>query len=334
MDILIKSFNRPYYLDRCLQSVYDNVQDLNFSIKVLDDGTPHRYLEKLQLKFPEILIFKSAYYKEKSKAIDDNRQIERLKIPIDLWINAAKDATDYFLLLEDDFHFTKNINLEETQKTLQEENIYLLKLIWLNNPMLIHGNTIKTRGNIKIYKPNFFSKRPLLHRFIFGTTRYNIRKIMSVCKLYSKDRALQYYSIYGVAGAIFKKDYFLNLWNNHQNEVDENLQLKNAVKFLYKNSNIQFGRTSQEFVETGFLSSASNKNFVIGNFDVFVLNKILNEAWFVDKFDMTDDVSEDLVVSKIVAILSIENNFRAAVQDWNKWVFLFKQQFQKIGCNI
>ena len=334
MDILIKSFNRPYYLDRCLQSVYANVQDVNFSVKVLDDGTPSRYLQKLQLKFPEILIFKSVYYNEKSKAIDDNQEIESLKIPIDLWLNAAKNATDYFLLLEDDFHFTNEINLENTQKILQDENVYLLKLIWLNNPKLVNGNTIKTRENIKIYKPNFFLRRPLLHRFIFGTTRYNIRKIMSVCKLYSKDRALQYYSIYGVAGAVFKKDYFLTLWNNHQNEVDENLQLKNAVKFFYKNSNIQFARTNQEFVTTGFLSSASNKNFVAGNFDVFALNKILNEAWFADKFAMRDNESEDLFVTKIEAILSEQNNFKATVQDWNKWVFLFKQQFQKIGCNI
>lgn len=334
MDILIKSFNRPYYLDRCLQSVYANVQDVNFSVKILDDGTPAQYLEKIQRNYPEVLIFKSSYYNEKSKAIDDNQELESLKIPIDLWINAAKDATDYFLLLEDDFHFTKNINLEETQKTLQDENIYLLKLIWLNNSKLINGNTIKIRKNIKIYKPNFFLKRPFLHRFIFGTTRYNIRKIMSVCSLYSKDRALHYYSIYSVAGAIFKKDYFLTLWKNHENQVDENLQLKNAVKYLYRNPKIQFARTNEECVTTGFFSSATNKNFTAGNFDVFELNKILNEAWFNGKFDLTNGDSEDLVVSKIEGILSEQNNFRATAEDWNKWVLLFKQQFQKIGCNI
>lgn len=334
MDILIKSFNRPYCLDRCIQSIYANVLDTTISIKVLDDGTPSRYLEKLQIKYPKILIYKSSYYNEKSEAIDVNREIESLRIPIDLWINAAKDATDYFLLLEDDFQFTKKINLEETQKILQEENIYLLKLIWLNNPKLINGSTIKTKGDITIYKPDLFVKRPIFHRLIFGTTRYKIRRIMSVFKVYSKDRALHYYSIYNVAGAVFKKDYFLTLWNDHENQVDENLQLRNAVKFLYKNSKIQFARTTEEYVATGFLSSASNKNFAVGNFDVFVFNKILNQAWFVDQFNMNDDTSEVVNLTKIEGVLSAENNFSATVQDWNKWVFLFKQQFRKIGCNI
>ena len=35
--IIIKSFNRPYYLDRCLQSIYKFVKG-NFKIIVLDDG--------------------------------------------------------------------------------------------------------------------------------------------------------------------------------------------------------------------------------------------------------------------------------------------------------
>ena len=83
MDILIKSFNRPYCLDRCIQSIYANVLDTTISIKVLDDGTPSRYLEKLQIKYPKILIYKSSYYNEKSEAIDVNREIESLRIPID-----------------------------------------------------------------------------------------------------------------------------------------------------------------------------------------------------------------------------------------------------------
>lgn len=334
MDILIKSFNRPYYLDRCIQSIYANVQDVTLSIKVLDDGTPSRYLQKIQLKYPKVIIIKSVFYDEKSKSIDENQEIRSLKIPIDLWINAAKNASDYFLLLEDDIWFTKTINLEDTQAILQEENINLLKLIWLNNPKLIHGATLKIRDNVTIYQPNFFTSKPLLHRLIFGTTRYYLKEVMSFCGLYSQDKALHYYSIYGVAGAVFKKDYFINLWNKHENQVDENLQLKNAVKYLCQNPNIQFARTIKEVVATGFLSSATNKDFEAGDFDIFVFNKIINEAWLIDKFDVTNDFSQDLDISKIEFILSQENNSRATIKDWKKWSFLFKNQFQKIGCNI
>ncbi|CAM3862649.1 glycosyltransferase family 2 protein [Flavobacterium sinopsychrotolerans] len=334
MDVLIKSFNRPYYLDRCLQSIYANVLDTTISIKVLDDGTPSRYLEKIKLKFPKIEIFKSESYDEKSNSIENNQDLENTKIPIALWLNTAKQATDYFLLLEDDIWFTRKINFEETQKFLIEENVFSLKLFWLNNPKLIHGTTIKNKGSVTIFNPNVFTKNPFLHRLIFGMTRFNIRKTMGFLKLYSKEKALHYYSIYGVAGAIFNKNYFLSLWGTHNNQVDENLQLKNAVKFWYRNPKIQFARTNEEFVATGFLSSATNKNFDAGEFDIFTFNKILNEAWFSNKFDVMDNFPNDINVSKINAILFDENNPKATTEDWEKWVFLFKNQFQNIGCNI
>lgn len=334
MDILIKSFNRPYYLDRCIQSIYANVLNTTFSIKVLDDGTPSRYLEKIQLKFPNIEILKSEFYEEKSKNIENNQDIINTKIPISLWLNTAKQATDYFLLLEDDSWFTKEINLEEIQQTLVDENVISLKLFWLDNPKLIHGTTIKNSGSVTIFRPTVFTKNPLLHRLIFGMARFNIRKIMGFLKLYSRDKALHYYSIYGVAGAIFNKKYFLSLWNNHRNQVDENLQLKNAVYFWFKNPKIQFARTNQEIVATGFSSSATNKHFVAGEFDVFIFNAILNEAWFSDKWDVMNNCPNDFPESIIKSFLVRENNPKATVEDWKKWVFLFKNQFQNIGCNI
>ena len=39
MDILIKSFNRPFYLDRCLNSIHSFVSG-DYRVSILDDGTP------------------------------------------------------------------------------------------------------------------------------------------------------------------------------------------------------------------------------------------------------------------------------------------------------
>ena len=47
VNIFIKSFNRPYYLDRCLQSI-ENFVEGDFWVKVLDDGTPEKYLKKIK----------------------------------------------------------------------------------------------------------------------------------------------------------------------------------------------------------------------------------------------------------------------------------------------
>lgn len=334
MDILIKSFNRPYYLDRCIQSIYENVSDKAVPITILDDGTPDKYLKKIQLKFPEVKIIKSEFYDEKSSFIQRNQALENTKIPINLWMNAAKNASKYFLLLEDDIWFTREIDLQKKQKTLMDENIFLVKLIWLNNPKLIHGKTKKTQDNIIVYEPKVFTKNPILHRLIFGITRFGNRKLMRFLNLFSDDKALDYYSIYGVAGAIFRKDYFLSLWYNSVNEVDENLQLINAVKFWHKNKNINFARTNQEFLATGFLSSATNKHFNNKDFDLFQFNRVINEAWFSDKFDAMDNFPKDLNNLAIAEILTNENHPNAQVDDWNQWVFKFKKQFQSFGCNI
>ena len=46
MDIIIKSYNRPYYLHRCLQSIKENVLG-NYKVIIVDDGTPQKYLDKI-----------------------------------------------------------------------------------------------------------------------------------------------------------------------------------------------------------------------------------------------------------------------------------------------
>ncbi len=69
--IIIKSFNRPYYLERCLHSIYACVKG-NFEIKILDDGTPKKYLEVTKSKFPNAKIITSSQYQDKIKAIEDN----------------------------------------------------------------------------------------------------------------------------------------------------------------------------------------------------------------------------------------------------------------------
>lgn len=334
MDILIKSFNRPYYLARCIQSIYDNVLDNEISITVLDDGTPKKYLQKISANFPEVIIVKSKFYKQKSEAIEKEIHLEISEIPIDLWLNAAEKASEYFMLLEDDIWFTQKINLKQTKEILVHDNIYFLKLFWLNNPKLIHGITKKIEDYVLIYQPSVFTKNPFLHRLIFGITRFGNREVMKLLKLYSEDRVLRYYSIYGVAGAVFKKEYFLSLWNNHKNVVDENLQLRNAVKFWNQHPEIQFARTTSEYVATGFSSSATNKFFNPENFDLFAFNKIMNDAWFNDEIDVLDNLPEDLNPLKIEEILLNRAHQNASSKDWLNWAGFFKKQFQDIGCKI
>ncbi len=51
VDIVIKSFTRPYYLERCLYSIYKFAVG-DFRVQVLDDGTLPEYLARIKQLFP------------------------------------------------------------------------------------------------------------------------------------------------------------------------------------------------------------------------------------------------------------------------------------------
>ena len=337
MDILIKSFNRPYYLDRCIESLILNSQNSDYKIVILDDGTPQKYLNKLLDKYPEIKILKSDLYEEKSNAIANDIQNINPKIPIELWVNSAKNASNYFLLIEDDFWFTTAFNLKKFRLNLETDKIKMLKLCWLGNSKLLPEKTISYNKLYSIYSPNLYTENPHLFNLIFRIDRFKIRKIVTFFRFYSEERFLKYYTIYATSGAVFKKKYFLNLWKNHKNSVDEGLQLLNAVKFINKKKkSSNFGFSNNELMKTGFLSSASNQNKEYENvaIDMFAFNKIINEAWFNNAFDAMENYPNDLNAEKIAAFLINSNNPLAQVSEWKKWVQAFKNQYISFGFKI
>ena len=219
MDILIKSFNRPYYLDRCIQSIHLNVRNNDFIIFVLDDGTPQKYLDKILNKFPKVKILKSDLHPEKSNAIAKDEASVNSKIPIDLWLKAAENASNYFLLLEDDFWFTQPLNLKKIRLSLEYDNIKMLKLCWLGNAKLLPKKSIDVNDQYSIFTPDLYTTNPVLFNLVFRFNRFKIRQILTFLKIYSLERFLNYYTIYATSGAIFKKKYFLKLWKNHKSET-------------------------------------------------------------------------------------------------------------------
>lgn len=336
MDIIIKSFNRPYCLDRCIQSIRKFVVDSNYQIIILDDGTPEKFLKKILEKHSDVIILKSFLYDEKVNAIKNERQTLNSKVPIDLWIDAAKNTTDYFVLLEDDIWLTDYIYLNDLEVSLRNNNLQMLKLFWLGNPILISDNIKKKEAFFSIYEPNLYTANPLLYKLVFVFFKFKIRKTLAFFNIYNRSRALSYYSIYSVAGAVFKREYFLSLWKNHTNTIDEGLQLYNAVHFLNKNKNAVFGKTNDEITKTSFLSAATNlnKNYDNASIDMFTFNKIINEAWYKEQFDSMDNFPNDFDAEKIEKLLNEENSDLANSEEWKKWVKRFKLQYTSFGCII
>lgn len=336
MDIFIKSFNRPYCLDRCIYSIQKYVTNNNYNIIVLDDGTPEKYLTKISKKYSGISFLTSKKYSEKVNAIENDAKNISSEIPIDLWLNAAKNGSDYFLLLEDDIWLTDYINLDELHVSLKENKLQLLKLFWLGNPKLISDKTIKNESKYSIYEPKLYTKHPFLYRCIFVLNRFEIRRVLKFLGIYSDQKSLNYYAIYSVAGTIFNKNYFLSLWKNHTNTVSEKLQLHNAIKFLKNNKEVNFGRTHKEIVKTSFSSAATNqhKNYENVTIDMFAFNKVINESWFKNEFEIANDFPKDLNPATIYKILQERQHPNAQPEEWKKWTQSFKSQYTSFGCVI
>lgn len=334
IDILIKSFNRPYYLERCLFSIYKFVTETDFTITILDDGTPQKYLNLLSKKYPLINLLKSENYNLKVPYTTQGKQPVNHKVPINLWVNAAKNASDYFLLLEDDIWFTSSINLGEIVKKTAIKNSLLTKLFWLGNPNLIQATQETTFKNLTYLTPDLQTQNPLLYRFFFTIDRFKIRKTLKLLTVYSPKKELSYYSIYSVAGVVFEKKYFLSLWNNHKNSVNESLQIYNALKYLKKNNtNTCFARTHNEYLKTGFMSAATNKDYFNNPCDLFQLNHILNELWYQNQLEVIENFPNDFNLNYLKKLIN-DSDYSFNTNQWIKWVNEFQERNRNYGCKI
>lgn len=332
MDIIIKSFNRAYYLDRCLFSIFLFVKNFNGKIFILDDGTPQVYLDKIKLKYPDVIIVKSDNYKQKSKLIESqNYELPEI-IPSKLWYEVAKIASDYFIVLEDDIWFTKQIDIERLRGYCEKENLALLKLFWVSNKKVIGHNVIKQNDDFVIYKTGIKIKQPIIYKYLY--TKHNIiwQKLLRIHGLVSTTQALKYYTIYSVAGAIFKKSYFLSIWKNSANKVNEKEQIKNALKYV-KDNKVYFGRTNTEVLKTGFMSSASSK-YNYSKFSIHNFNYVLNNFWLSNDSFFSTNLESDLDENKIKDILKSNDKSDTYINQWQDWVGNFKQEFRVIGCDI
>jgi len=338
MDILIKSYNRPYYLDRCLYSIQKHVCNNDGKIIILDDGTPQKYLDKIQEKFPLVIIKKSEFYQEKIKYTSIGKQPEKYKIPIDFWLNAAKNASDNFILIEDDTWFTDKVNLINIEEEMVENNVMMTKLYWVGNNVINQNKEETNLKDIVLLKPKLSITIPFLYNFVFYKfDKFKIRKTLRLFKIHTDEKHLAYYTIYAVAGMIFNKNYFISLWDNHENKIDEGLQLYNAVKKLKKTKGkLKFARYKKEVLRTGFVSSATNQhkeNFE-GNIDMFQFNKLLNEAWYSAEFEVINSLPNEIEENEVVKVIQSSGKENMTPKNWILWKNAFKQRYVSIGCKI
>lgn len=336
MNIFIKSFNRAFYLDRCLQSIKDNVEGA-YTITVLDDGTPEKYLNKIKEKFPEVKILTSKEYSKKSLAIEENlsigKEIDGFSIPTELWINAVQNASEYFIITEDDVWFTQKINLDEMVKTCKTYQISLLKLGWLgnykNDP---NCEFIELNNEIEAIIPkDLILLPPMLNRWFFQN-KYKFFSFLYTLKLVNNFTKQKYWALNSIMMGLWQKDYWLAVWKDANGKVDEAKQLQNAASYYRKNKNDHFlARMKEEAMKTTFQSSANNSYHPYGiNININHMNHILNEAWFNNNLDAMENFPKDFSNSYFESFLK----GKIGLLDYRKWTEKFKTQYRNLGCEI
>ncbi|MDD3458391.1 MAG: glycosyltransferase family A protein [Weeksellaceae bacterium] len=328
--ILIKSFNRPFYLDRCLQSIKRFVKG-DYKIIVLDDGTPLKYLDKIRTKHTEVIIRLSEQHDFKVQSIKENlesgKEIDGFLIPTQLWYNAVKEASDYVLMIEDDVWFVESMDIELMITEMKTRNVDLLKVGQLRKPEH-HQNQISE--NIYSETPKkLWTAPPMLmdwfmyNKFKFFSIMYRLGWVDNLTKR-------EYWKLNSILMGLWRKEYWLWVWKDAKNKVDENMQLRNAALWYRKNKTNKnmIGRTSVNHLKTTFQSSATNSYHKYGvEFDVNYFNFLINEAWYKNEFDTCQNFPNDFSLEYFESFLDDKIN----KNEFHQWVEKFKNQYRKTG---
>lgn len=334
MDIFIKSFNRPYYLDRCIESIVRNIYNGDYSIIILDDGTQQKYLDKIKNKYKNISILKSEYYDSKVQKINDfieqGTEINNMVIPAAFWKKSIKSSKEnYILVLEDDFWITQRIDLTETIEIMKQYKMPFMKLFYFNNHRFLCGKIKNVNNKVSSLKPEFKISSPFIVKNVILKNKFRSFSVLQRLGIVNYNIKFDYYTLYSVAGAIYTKQYYDVLWENSHDVVNEELQLCNAYDNYYKNKKTSLiGFFSTDVVNTSFSSSATNM-FSHINLNVYQYNHELNESWYNEKFDPMQGYPRDIYDTEILKVLNDSKIVK--IEEWKKWKSFFLKQYTDIG---
>ena len=309
-----------------------------FQIKILDDGTPEKYLRKIKEKHPQVEIELSEQYAQKTEAIAENlrtgTEINGFQIPTQLWKNAVKNASDYVLVTEDDVWFTDKINLEELTQQMKSKQINLLKLGWLGNSTddkFVEVSPISELINRTIPTQLFTANHFVMDLFMYN--KFKTFSILYKLKLFDNEYKRRYWALNSILMGLYRKNYWLHIWKDAQGKVDEKQQLRNAAVWFHqnkKNKNL-IARTRKEYLQTTFKSSATNSYHKYGfDFDVNYFNYLINEAWLNGKFDSMQNYPKDFSTQYFEDFLDDKIN----QEEFRKWIGKFQEQYKKLGAIV
>lgn len=320
MTILIKSFYRPHLLDRCLRSIYERVSDAeNLDVIVLDDGTPQKYLDKIQEKYPKVSFKFSKYRDEKiekiQKHLDGIERYHDVRIPTDLWYDAIAAASDILIITEDDVWFVDNFDMSFYIKEMEKYGIQILKM----GRDVTETINFPLTDTINYHNPKYFLKSEKLYRMLLNNS-FKLKDRLFRLGILPKYWRNELWKMYDIPMAMTRKDYLLYLWKDKYKRVIEDLQLANAVSWDFKTKGkAKYTLLKKRAMDFTARSSASFNAFNIKeHFDLIRFNYILNELWYENEFNEYENYPKDFSINYIENIL-LQKEGEDFANKWKKW---------------
>ena len=329
-------------MDQVIVSVKKFAGVLNGSIIVVDDGTPEKYLTELKKRHPEIQIHSSGRNIVSGISDSATKSINLERI-MSCWKNTIQNfAGEYFLLLEDDIWLTQRIDLEEVAKVMKMRETVFLNIMKMNRffEMLEVFPFSQFDFSIMIGRPLFLERcqKSIFFRslmFFQLSNRKLIRAITKLAKVFGvfpHEQWIRNYQMYGVAGGVYLKSWWLDVWSGDHDRINEHAQMHRALKSYLKSPSQTMGQLVPCAAFTTLRSSSSEKfgDRGIPDFQVSVMNSVLNEVWLHSKcdfFNSNGDLDQNFVIQKFLDS-GLDKKFG---QDWVTWWSTIQGRYQKIG---
>ncbi|CAK0775836.1 hypothetical protein CCP2SC5_60051 [Azospirillaceae bacterium] len=347
LTIYIKSFSRPFLVDRCIRSIKAYAENYG-RIVVLDDGTSQKHLETLAVRHPDIEIISSGngvrgkydfIRRNWPCAKDEEILAERLSNfinPAHFWANAIgsdSKAGRLALVLEEDQRLDQPFDAMALTKVLEQHNILMASLaghakIESNSPLdVIHHDSWHHADFVR------FGDRP--HEFIqfYYPILSSPRPMHSEDPYFTRDLYGFLQRLIRPSSMIIDRQYFAWCFGDMPAWITEWRAQQRALDFVARHSEYYdsgFGFACPVVRQSLFTTCRLRAQDRADGFLSFKINDALSAAWMEGNFDVMAgfpaDWPEDYVRKTLTGRVSLEG--------WEFWRKKIVAEYQAIGATF
>lgn len=310
MDVLVKSFNRAYCLDRCLFSLGRHARRIR-SIRVLDAGTPEKYLGEIERRHPRVEIVRSEDHAELSARVEVYRAGDppvAWEPPWAFWRSGAETASPRFLLLEDGQWLAGDVDLGVLGQLMKARGCVLVRL----------RDGRPESGSGTPFAPGLCRMRPWYLKSRFHTLVF--RALLSRWLDPERRRAAQAAAL-SIHSGVFDRAF----WLEAAAGPGDTPEIR-AARWAFRHPGALFAHAAIPLMaETRCSPGGIRPRQCPGGPDMLLFDKLLNESWFADRFDACAGLPDDFSRDRIAAILDEAREPGCTPEKWALWLDQFSE---------